>query len=138
MGSTARRRGLGASGLTILAPLAVLALATTACSSGGHAASPAGSSDTPRSTTSPVGSDATTATTAAGGAGSPAPTTTIDLAAEAGEWAVSGAFQFGATEPQDMTGKLKQAFANGFLGVDSFGRSTFATVGEATDAEIAR
>lgn len=64
-------------------------------------------------------------------------TRVFDLAAEAGEWAVSGAFQFGAVEPQDMKGKLKQAFANGFLGIQSFGRSTFATVGEVSDAELA-
>ena len=31
-----------------------------------------------------------------------------------------------------IAGKTKQGFANGFLGVMSFGRSTFATVAEAT------
>lgn len=59
-----------------------------------------------------------------------------DRAAMAGEWAVSGAFAFAAADPAAVTGKLKQAFANGFLGLGSFGRSTFATVGEITEAEL--
>ncbi len=54
-------------------------------------------------------------------------------AAEAGEWAVSGAFAFAGVAT--LTGKTKQAFANGFLGLTSFGRSTFVTVGQATTAE---
>lgn len=53
-------------------------------------------------------------------------------AAPAGEWALSGAFAFAGLEPAAVAGKLRQAFANGFLGVPSFGRSTFATVSEAT------
>lgn len=61
-----------------------------------------------------------------------------DVAADSGEWALSGAFQFAAIEPGAITGKTRQAFANGFLGLTSFGRSTFATVGEATDQEIAQ
>lgn len=59
------------------------------------------------------------------------------IAAVAGEWAVSGAFTFAGGDPAAITGKAKQAFANGFLGVGSFGRSTFATVGEASDSDIA-
>jgi Family of unknown function (DUF6505) len=60
----------------------------------------------------------------------------FDVAAEPGEWACSGAFAFAHLDAPP-TGKLKQAFANGFLGLTSFGRSTFATVGEATPAEYA-
>jgi Family of unknown function (DUF6505) len=56
-------------------------------------------------------------------------------AADAGEWAVSGAFAFPGDTP--LTGKTKQAFANGFLGLTSFGYSTFATVGEMTASELA-
>jgi hypothetical protein len=52
-------------------------------------------------------------------------------AAAGDEWAVSGAFAFGEHTAHTLTGKLRQAFANGFLGVESFGFSTFATVGEA-------
>lgn len=58
-------------------------------------------------------------------------------AADPGEWAVSGAFAFADVAPVDLAGKVKQAFANGFLGLASFGRSTFATVGERTDADTA-
>jgi hypothetical protein len=56
-------------------------------------------------------------------------------AAEAGEWAVSGAFAFSNLQQGDLTGKTRQAFANGWLGLDSFGRSTFVAVADATPAE---
>ena len=48
--------------------------------------------------------------------------------AEPGEWAVSGAFAFAGLAPDAISGKTRQAFANGFLGLASFGRSTFASV----------
>lgn len=54
----------------------------------------------------------------------------FDLAAAEDEWAVSGAFQFAGLEQEAVTGKAKQAFANGFLSIESFGRSTFASVAE--------
>jgi hypothetical protein len=60
-----------------------------------------------------------------------------ETAAAPGEWAVSGAFAFADLGPDALTGKTRQAFANGFLGVASFGRSTFATVAEATPADRA-
>lgn len=44
------------------------------------------------------------------------------------EWAVSGAFAFAHLPAEALTGKTRQAFANGFLSLDSFGRSTFVTV----------
>ncbi|MEC9369649.1 MAG: DUF6505 family protein [Pseudomonadota bacterium] len=52
------------------------------------------------------------------------------------EWAVSGAFAFSALAPDQVKGKTKQAFANGFLGLPSLGRSTFATVGEMDKTEL--
>jgi Family of unknown function (DUF6505) len=52
-------------------------------------------------------------------------------AAPADDWAVSGAFAFAGLEAAAIVGKTRQAFANGFLGIPSFGHSTFATVGEA-------
>lgn len=55
----------------------------------------------------------------------------FERAAASDEWAVSGAFAFAGLAPEDVVGKVKQAFANGFLGVESFGRATFATVAEA-------
>jgi hypothetical protein len=60
----------------------------------------------------------------------------FEVAAEAGEWAVSGAFAFAGLTMEGLSGKRKQAFANGFLGLASFGRSTFATVGEADAAAV--
>ncbi|HRY06183.1 MAG TPA: DUF6505 family protein [Hyphomicrobiaceae bacterium] len=54
-----------------------------------------------------------------------------DVAAPDGEWAISGAFAFANDDPATLTGKTRQAFANGFLGMTSFGRSTFAVVSEA-------
>jgi hypothetical protein len=58
-------------------------------------------------------------------------------AAAPGAWAVSGAFAFADLPVEAITGQTKQAFANGFLGIGDFGRSTFATVGEATSADAA-
>jgi hypothetical protein len=59
-----------------------------------------------------------------------------ELAAAPEEWAVSGAFTFAGLAPETITGKARQAFANGFLGLTSFGRSTFATVAEARDMDL--
>jgi hypothetical protein len=53
------------------------------------------------------------------------------VAAQPDEWAVSGAFAFTDLAPAEVTGKTRQAFFNGFLGVESFGRSTFSVVAEA-------
>jgi hypothetical protein len=59
----------------------------------------------------------------------------FEIAAPAGEWAISGAFAFACGDPGGLVGKARQAFANGFLGLGSFGRSTFAIVAEATEPE---
>ena len=59
----------------------------------------------------------------------------FETAAEPGEWAVSGAFAFAHLNPDDLTGKTRQAFSNGFLGLASFGRSTFVTVANMTNEE---
>jgi hypothetical protein len=59
----------------------------------------------------------------------------FEFAAAAEEWAVSGAFAFAHRGQGDLTGKTRQAFANGFLGVTSLGRSTFATVADASEAD---
>jgi len=58
-------------------------------------------------------------------------------AAEPGEWAVSGAFMFWDQPPETLTGKDRQAFRNGFLGIDSLGWSTLAVVSEASPDERA-
>lgn len=52
----------------------------------------------------------------------------FEKAAEAGEWAVSGAFLFANLDPTTLTGRAKAAFRGGFLGVSSFGWSTLAQI----------
>ena len=57
-------------------------------------------------------------------------------AAEAGEWAIPGGFEFSDWTEGELTGKARQAFANGWLGLDSFGRSTFVAVAQIEPAEV--
>ena len=61
----------------------------------------------------------------------------FERTAQPDEWAISGAFEFSNWSEADLTGKARQAFANGWLGLESFGRSTFVAVAEITDAEYA-
>ena len=61
----------------------------------------------------------------------------FDVAAAPEEWAVPGGFAFAGLKTEDLAGKTRQAFANGFLGLSSFGRSTFATVCEAGEEDAA-
>jgi hypothetical protein len=56
-------------------------------------------------------------------------------AAEPGELAVSGGFVFADMAPAALSGKTRQAFANGFLGTGSFGWSSFVAVAEITTQE---
>jgi len=55
--------------------------------------------------------------------------------AEAGEWAVTGTFLFFGVDTAGLSGKERQAFRAGFLGIDSFGWSTLAVVTEASEEE---
>lgn len=57
-------------------------------------------------------------------------------AAQPGEWAISGAFAFADLPPEALIGKERQAFANGFLGLSSFGRSTFVTAATITPEQL--
>ena len=52
-------------------------------------------------------------------------------AADEGEWALVGTFCFAGIEESSLTGQVKQAFSNGFLGLSSFGFSTLVTVSTA-------
>ncbi len=52
----------------------------------------------------------------------------FERAAEPGEWAVPGAFAFADADAGSLTGKRLQAFARGFLGTRSFGRTTLVEV----------
>ena len=67
----------------------------------------------------------------------PSDLSVFDVAAEPGEWAVPGSFSFLSDGTEQLTGKRRAAFANGFLGVPSFGWTTLVTVEEASDADIA-
>lgn len=55
--------------------------------------------------------------------------------ARTGEWAVSGGFEFSDWTDADLTGKARQAFANGWLGIETFGRVTFVAVTAIEPAE---
>ena len=57
--------------------------------------------------------------------------------ARTGEWCLSGGFEFSNWGEGDLVGKARQAFANGWLGVETFGRVTFVAVTqvEAEEAE---
>lgn len=62
----------------------------------------------------------------------PSDTIVFERAAEPGEPAVVGGFVFWDVDPEALSGKVRQAFRAGFLGVESFGWSTLATVGSAS------
>ncbi len=55
--------------------------------------------------------------------------------ARTGEWAISGGFEFSNWSTADLVGKARQAFANGWLGVETFGRVTFVAVTRIEAAE---
>jgi len=57
-------------------------------------------------------------------------------AAPAGEWAISGGFEFSNWEEADLKGKSRQAFSNGWLGLGGFGRATFVAVSCITPGEL--
>ena len=55
--------------------------------------------------------------------------------ANAGEWAISGGFEFSNWDESSLTGKPRQAFSNGWLSLESFGRATFVAVASITESE---
>ncbi|MDH3712884.1 MAG: DUF6505 family protein [Gammaproteobacteria bacterium] len=57
------------------------------------------------------------------------------IPAQPGEWAVPGSFEFYDVDPVQLAGKSAEAFAHGFLGVVSFGRTTLVEVAEISEAE---
>jgi hypothetical protein len=67
----------------------------------------------------------------------PSDTVVFAAAAEPGEPAVVGSFMFWDEDPVALSGKARQAFRAGFLGLASFGFSTLVTVGQATAEERA-
>jgi hypothetical protein len=67
----------------------------------------------------------------------PSDTFVFELAAEPGEWAVSGAFAFWESDPSKLEGKTRSAFRSGFLGLTSFGRSTLVQIVAASETNRA-
>ncbi|WP_061020884.1 DUF6505 family protein [Bradyrhizobium sp. CCH5-F6] len=63
----------------------------------------------------------------------PSDTFVFDVAAEPGEWAVSGAFRFWDHDAARLEGKARAAFRGGFLGVQSWGWSTLAQIVPASE-----
>ncbi len=58
-------------------------------------------------------------------------TQVFERAAEPGEWAIPGAFVFSSLpQGSSLSGKRRQAFSSGFLGLASFGWSTLVKIGE--------
>jgi hypothetical protein len=56
--------------------------------------------------------------------------------ARTGEWCISGGFEFSNWSEADLTGKPRQAFANGWLGLETFGRVSCVAVTQIEPAEI--
>ncbi|SHF69745.1 hypothetical protein SAMN05444273_1104 [Litoreibacter ascidiaceicola] len=48
--------------------------------------------------------------------------------ARTGEWCVSGGFEFSNWSEGDLVGKARQAFSNGWMGCETFGRVSFVAV----------
>lgn len=57
--------------------------------------------------------------------------------ARTGEWCISGGFEFSNWSDGDLSGKARQAFANGWLGLETFGRVTVVAITKIEAAEIA-
>ena len=63
--------------------------------------------------------------------------TVFETTAEAGEWAIPGSFAFSNWTEAELTGKARQEFAHGWLGLESFGRASVVAIAPITEAERA-
>ena len=61
----------------------------------------------------------------------------FDTPAEPGEWAIPGTFEYSNWTEAELDGKARQAFAHGWLGLESFGRGSVVAVAPITEAERA-
>ena len=59
------------------------------------------------------------------------------IPARTGEWCISGGFEFSNWSEGDLAGKARQAFANGWFGLETGGRVTFVAVTQIEPAELA-
>jgi hypothetical protein len=62
-------------------------------------------------------------------------TQVFDPAAQPDEWAISGAFAFSNWTAEMLTGKPRQAFNNGWLGLETYGRATFVATAQIEQGE---
>lgn len=53
-----------------------------------------------------------------------------------GEWCISGGFEFSNWTEGDLVGKARQAFANGWFGLETSGRVTFVAVTQIEPSEL--
>lgn len=58
------------------------------------------------------------------------------IPARTGEWCISGGFEFSDWTEGDLTGKARQAFANGWFGLETGGRVTFVAVTQIEASEV--
>ncbi len=63
-------------------------------------------------------------------------TRVFHVPARTGEWCISGGFEFSDWTEADLTGKARQAFSNGWLGLETAGRATFVAVTPITEPEL--
>jgi len=56
--------------------------------------------------------------------------------ARTGEWCISGGFEFSNWTDGDLVGKARQAFSNGWFGLETGGRVTFVAVTVVEDGEV--
>lgn len=56
--------------------------------------------------------------------------------ARTGEWCISGGFEFSNWSEADLTGKARQAFSNGWLGIETFGRVSVVAVTQIEQVEF--
>ena len=59
----------------------------------------------------------------------------FERVAEVGEWAITGTFSFVDIDPSNWTSKQQLAFRTAWLGIGSFGHSTFVQVVEMSNPE---
>ncbi|SFS19939.1 DUF6505 family protein [Yoonia litorea] len=57
--------------------------------------------------------------------------------ARTGEYCISGGFEFSNWSDNDLVGKARQAFANGWFGLETGGRATFVSVTDVSPAKVA-
>lgn len=60
----------------------------------------------------------------------------FETAAQPGEWAIPGSFEFLHDDESTLKGKHLQAFRSSFLGLSSFGRTTLVSIASATQGQV--